>query len=497
MKNTFIILPNQLFKKIDTLKNYDIIYIWEHPTFFTKYKYHKLKLVYHRCTMSSYFEYLKSNLTRSNIIYIPFYKKIPYSKNDSVTIYDPIDFSILKEFRKYNANVLESKLFILTSQEIHEYTENTEKKEKKKFVHHHFYKWIRIKKNILIDKNQKPVGGKWSFDMENRHPFDKKYKESPPKIFNNNEIKTNATEYVQKHFPNNPGSFDSIEIYAIDFKSAEKVLNHFIKHKLKYYGKYQDAVRSDVIFGHHSVLSPMINIGLLNPNDIVQKVIKAQKKKSYNIPLSSVEGYLRQLLSWREYVRMLYILKNDVFQKNNFFDHKNKITKEWYNGTTQIQPIDDIIKKVLKYSYAHHIERLMFLGNFMLLCQFHPKEVYKWFISLASIDAYEWVMVPNIYGMSQFSVGPLMMTRPYFSSSNYIIKMSDYTKKSGDFILLEKKKYYWSDIWNALYYFFIYKNQKFLAKNYSTANAVSNWKKKSLQEKREIIQISKLFLYSS
>ena len=239
----------------------------------------------------------------------------------------------------------------------------------------------------------------------------------------------------------------------------------------------------------------MINIGLLNPNDIVKKLIKVYKK--YNISLSSIEGYLRQLLSWREYVRMLYILKNNTFQNKNFFKHKNKITKEWYDGTTQIKPIDDIIHKVLKYSYAHHIERLMFLGNFMLLCQFHPKEVYKWFISLVSIDAYEWVMVPNIYGMSQFSVGPLMMTRPYFSSSNYIIKMSDYTKKSGNFILLGEKKYYWSDIWNALYYFFIYKNQKYLKKNYSTANAVSNWKKKSSQEKKEIIQISRKFLYNS
>ena len=487
MHKIFIIFPNQLFKNIDNLKNYDIIYIYEHPIFFTKYKYHKLKLTYHRSTMISYYEYLKSNHF-SNIIYIPFYKKICQKKNDLITIYDPIDFSILKQFKnlfKNNLTILESKLFILTSKEIQEYS----KKNNKKFIHHHFYKWIRIKKNILMDKNNKPLGGKWSFDTENRHSFDKKYEESSIKTFLSNQIKKDAQKYVQKHFPNNPGSFEFIDIYAIDFTSSEKVLKHFIKNKLKYYGKYQDAVRSDVLFGYHSVLSPMINIGLLDPNDIVQKIIKSQKK--YNIPLSSIEGYLRQLLSWREYVRMFYILKNDAFQKTNFFKHKNKISKEWYDGTTQIQPIDDIIHKVLKYSYAHHIERLMFLGNFMLLCQFHPKEVYKWFISLVSIDAYEWVMVPNIYGMSQFSVGPLMMTRPYFSSSNYIIKMSDYTKKSGKLIM---NKYYWSDIWNALYYFFIYKNQKYLAKNYSTANAVSNWKKKSSSEKKEIIQISKLFL---
>lgn len=479
--NVFIILPNQLFEDISILKKYHQIYLWEHPKFFTKFKYHKLKLVYHKATMSNYYEYLQSKNLK--VTYIKYNEKLSISKKDDVSIYDPVDFEILNSFKKSYKNLLiiNSPLFLLTQNDIDEYS-----KEKNKFIHHHFYKWIRIKKKILVDENDKPIGGKWSFDTENRNSFDKKYKESPQKVFNNNKKINEAQEYIQKHFPTNPGFVGNIGIYAIDFKSAKKALQKFIKFNLKDYGKYQDAVRSDVIFGTHSVLSPMINIGLLEPEYIIKQILKAYKKEK--IKLSSIEGYLRQLLSWREYVRMTYILKNDLFIKKNFFLHKKKISKEWYIGKTQIQPIDDIIIKILNYSYAHHIERLMFLGNFMLLCEFHPTEVYKWFISLVSIDAYEWVMVPNIYGMSQFSVGPLMMTRPYFSSSNYIIKMSDYTKKSGDMIL---EKYYWSDIWNALYYNFIYKNQKYLSKNYSTANGVSNWNKKSSKEKKEILEMVK------
>lgn len=474
-----IILPNQLFEDPFYIKDKKIkIYLYEHPKFFTKYKYHKLKLIYHRATMKCYYDYLLSK--NLNVSYIEFHEKINYTNH--LKIYDPVDFDILNEFKKKvkNIEIFESKLFLLTRDDLKEFS------EKNKFIHHYFYKWIRLKYNILI-KDNKPVGGKWSYDIENRNNFEKNFKEKKITYYENNYIKE-AQKYILKHFSKNIGD---INVYLpIDFKSSKKSLHYFIKYHLKNYGKYQDAVKSDIHFGYHSVLSPMINNGLLDVKYIIKKVTSIKNK----IPIASLEGYLRQLLSWREYVRMLYVLKYDVFLSNNFFKHKKKINEEWYNGTTNIKPIDDIIHKVLKISYCHHIERLMFLGNFMLLCQFDPKEIYKWFISVVSIDAYEWVMIPNIYGMSQFSVGNLMMTRPYFSSSNYIIKMSDYKKKSGNQILINKEIFYWSDIWNILYYYFIYNNRKYLSKNYSTANAVYNWNKKSTKEKKKIIKIGYLFI---
>ena len=490
--NLTVVLPNQLFEKPFFLKDKKIkIIIYEHPKFFTKYKFHKLKLIYHRATMKKYFSYLKEK--KLNVEYVEFDKKLDNiisKKYNILKIHDPVDIPILNEYKKIcksknlDLEIEDSKLFLLSNEEIKEYGDNN-----KKYINRDFYRWIRTKKNILMKDNE-PIGGKWSFDSDNRNPFEKNYKEDIKfKNFNNKFVKE-ARDYILKNFEKNPGETD---LYLpIDFSGSKKRFRKFLKEKLKNFGKYQDAVKDDVYFGYHSILSPMINIGLLDPNYIVTESEKFYKNNK-SIPISSIEGYLRQILSWREYVRMLYILENNNLSKTNFFKHKRKVNKHWFDGTTQIKPIDDIIKKVLKTGYAHHIERLMFLGNFMLLCEFDPKDVFDWFISIVSIDAYEWVMVPNIYGMSQFSAGDLMMTRPYFSSSNYILKMSNYTKKSGEKVLLGKEEYLWSEIWDALYYNFINNNSKYLAKNYSTANAVTNWNKKSKKDKENLLKISKLY----
>jgi deoxyribodipyrimidine photolyase-related protein len=169
----------------------------------------------------------------------------------------------------------------------------------------------------------------------------------------------------------------------------------------------------------------------------------------------------------------------------NFLNHHNKLNKTWYNGTTGILPVDNVIKKVLDISYAHHIERLMIMGNIMLLMMINPKEVYKWFIEMISIDAYEWVMEPNIYGMSQHSVGTLMMNRPYYASSNYILRMSNY--KKGE----------WCNIWNALYYNFINTHKKYLIKNYSTASSVYNLERKDKNERTILFKIADKILKTS
>ena len=169
-------------------------------------------------------------------------------------------------------------------------------------------------------------------------------------------------------------------------------------------------------------------------------------------PINSIEGFIRQIIGWREFIRGVYFAKGSQERTTNFFGFKRKIPNSFYYGNTNIPPIDITIKKLLKTSYNHHIERLMVLGNFMLLCEFDPDEVYKWFMELY-IDSYDWVMVPNIYGMSQFSDGGLMSTKPYVSSSNYLIKMSDYSK--GD----------WQKIWDGLYWRFIYKQKDLFNKN--------------------------------
>lgn len=290
-----------------------------------------------------------------------------------------------------------------------------------------FYKWIRKEKDILMNKD-KPINGKWSYDTENREPFPKNFSTDVKLEYGNSKYEKEAYDYIDKYFKNNLGD---VKIYLpITHEDAKKHLMKFLKYRLDNFGKYEDACSENINFGYHSILSAMLNIGLISPIYVIEQTTKYINKVSY----ASIEGFVRQIVSWREYVRMLYQLEHKKFIKDNFFNHKRHINKSWYDGTTGIAPIDHLIKKALNLSYLHHIERLMHIGNFMLLNMFSPKEVLEWFISVVSIDAYQWVMEPNVYGMSQFSVGNLMMTRPYFSSSNYIDKMSTFKKKKTNMI---------------------------------------------------------------
>lgn len=486
---SILLLPNQLFD-ID-FKDYNKIYLYEHPTFFTKYEYHKMKLAYHRATMKYYF---KNEINKSSKYYIEydtdFDDVLKKFKNSKLTVFDPTDIDILKDIVKYSKKykidleILNSKLFILTKEELDEYQKDN------KLINSIFYKWVREKKNILMN-NKKPLKGKWSFDTENRKPFPKDFDKDIKFKSKIDKIKKEAYDYVNKHFPDNIGKID---IYLpINRKESNSHFKKFLKERLPNFGIYQDASSDKIHFGYHAVISPMLNIGLLDPLYVVQKT--EQYYKEHNINYGSVEGFIRQIISWREYVRMVYLYHHTELIKNNFFNHTRKIPKSWYNGTTDMPPIDSLINKALDTCYLHHIERLMHVGNFMLLNMFNPKDVLKWYISVVSIDAYDWVMETNVYGMSQFSVGNLMMTRPYFSSSNYIDKMSSFKKKKDVYnkIKLDNDEYEWYEIWDVLYYYFIYKNKTYLAKNYATANAVKNWNNKSESDKKKIIKIAKLY----
>jgi deoxyribodipyrimidine photolyase-related protein len=219
----------------------------------------------------------------------------------------------------------------------------------------------------------------------------------------------------------------------------------------------------------------MLNVGLLTPLQIIDSVLEYAKQN--DIPLNSLEGFIRQIIGWREFIRGIYVAKGTEERNRNFFQHKRKIPSSFYDGTTGIIPIDTTIRKLLKTGYAHHIERLMILGNFMLLCEFDPDEIYRWFMELF-IDAYDWVMVPNVYGMSQFADGGLMSTKPYISSSNYLRKMSNY------------KKAQWQEIWDALYWRFIDKHREVFNKNIRMKFMVSMYDKMLTEKKEKFIIIA-------
>ena len=197
---------------------------------------------------------------------------------------------------------------------------------------------------------------------------------------------------------------------------------------------------ADESFLFHSLLSPLMNIGLLDPRDVVDRALAYADE--HDVPIASVEGFVRQVIGWREYMRATYLIFGRRMRTQNALELTRSIPSSWWDGTTGLGPVDTVIGRIEQTAYAHHIERLMVLGNAMLLLRFDPDEVYAWFMTMF-VDAYDWVMVPNVYAMSQFAAGDLITTKPYVSASAYLRRMSDF--EQGD----------WCEAWDALYWQFV------------------------------------------
>jgi len=453
MKKVGLIFPNQLYKKSKLLDICDEIYVIEHSLFFGEKKYvsnfHKNKLVLHRASMRYFYDeeikcqkhYIEFDTELEEVL-----KKL---KNSRIIVYEPKDFLLENRLNKLAKEYKIEIEFIpnpgfLTSPEIYnEYFDNH------KYFMTPFYIEQRKRLNILVDKNSKPLHGKWTFDTENRLKIPKNLEIPKIKFFGNNEYVLEAKKYIEKHFTNNLGITDNF-IYPINHKEALNALHVFLKERLNEFGPYEDAMKIDSVFNFHSVLSSSINIGIITPQEIIRETLEYAKEHKVNF--ASLEGFIRQIIGWREFMMIIYERDGVTERKSNFFNHKNKLPKSFYNATTGIKPVDDTIIKANNFAYSHHIERLMVMGNFMCLCEIEPDEIYKWFMEYY-IDAYDWVMVPNVYGMSQFADGGLITTKPYVSSSNYILKMSDYKKDE------------WCEIWDGLFWRFLHKNKAKIASN--------------------------------
>src|SRR6056300_119604 len=458
-KSCSIVLPNQLFKEsLFHKKDFKVFLIEEH-LFFNQYKFHKQKICFHRSIMKFYYDYL--NTFGCNTEYVESFSKESNIKlliekinnlgYEIIEIYDPVDYLLNKRLKNACAElnirlvIHETELFINTSEELKDFF----KESKKKFFQTSFYKSERKKRNVLIDIDGKPEGGEWTYDILNRKKFPKD--EIPPKIINpkKNKYVIESEKYVTKYFNENYGSLGQFN-YPTTIEESENWFRNFLKERFDKFGDYEDAIVKHNLTLNHSILSPLMNVGFINPKKVIKESIEYAEE--YDVPINSTEGFIRQIMGWREFIRGVYSVKGTFERTNNYWGFNRKIPESFYSGKTGIEPIDTSIKKVLKTGYLHHIERLMVLGNFMLLCEFDPDEVYKWFMELF-IDSYDWVMVPNIYGMSQFADGGLMSTKPYISSSNYIYKMSDYNKND------------WDKVWDGLFWRFMDKQRDFFIKN--------------------------------
>lgn len=485
MKAT-ILFPHQLFKNLDHIDLANPIFLVEEWLFFKQYNFHKQKLVFHRATMKFYEKYLSEKGCEVHYVdgknelsdireLIPSLVKAGFNELD---IIDPTDNWLKKRILNFSGtvqiNIQENSLFINTKSDL----ESFFKVSKKKYFQTTFYKEQRISRNILMADGQ-PIGGQWTYDVDNR----KKYPRGkvPPRTFlpHNNPFFEEAKNYIEQNFPKNLGELSDQQIYPTTFAEAEDWLKQFFQHRFFDFGIYEDAILKDKNFLNHSVLSPLINIGLLEPLSVIKQAENFAFEN--NIPLNSLEGFIRQILGWREFIRGVYEAKGSEERTKNFWQHHRKIPDSFYDGTTGIEPIDQTIKKTLKTGYAHHIERLMILGNFMLLCEFDPDEVYQWFMELF-IDAYDWVMVPNVYGMSLFADGGIMSTKPYISSSNYIKKMSDYP--NGE----------WQSVWDGLFWRFMNKNRNFLSKNPRLRMLISTLDKMDPVKRENHFKSAEIFL---
>ncbi len=454
-----IVFPHQLHEKLLPSSS-KTTYLVEESLFFNQYSFHKQKIAFHRATMQYYKDYLTEK--GQKVTYVSaqekesdirvLIKKLAKAGTETITTYAVTDNWLAKRLQEscdtydIDLKTIPSPLFINTEEELQSFF----KPDKKKFFQTSFYKQQRKKRDILIDSDDKPVGGKWTYDTENRKKYPKK--KQPPAVHypEVTDYHIEAKVYTEKYYAKNLGDIDDQVYYPISHKASQKWWKQFLELRFFDFGIYEDAILEDRDILNHSVMTPMLNVGLLEPIQLIKESISFAEEA--DIPINSVEGFVRQILGWREFIRGVYLVKGSQERTTNFWKFKRKIPASFYDGTTGIRPIDITIKRVLKTGYCHHIERLMVLGNFMVLCEFDPDEVYRWFMELF-IDAYDWVMVPNVYGMSQFADGGLMSTKPYISGSNYLMKMSNYQKGS------------WQETWDGMFWRFMQVHRDFFLSN--------------------------------
>ena len=425
----FLILGNQLFNT-KYLKEYSefTFYMSEDYGLCTFQKHHKLKILLFLSSMRSYRDELRAK--KIKLIYNDCNKefKTPYEKKlervikekkikevNFFEIEDKFFEKRLKLFllkKKINFKEIKSPMFLMNREEFKNYLS----KNKKPFMAN-FYKIVRTKMSLLMNKNGTPKGNKWSFDEENRKKLPNSIK--IPEISEIKETKDTLIlkRFINSNFKDHPGNTDKFW-FPTTRKDAIKWLDEFLKDRIKLFGDYEDAVtdKSNTVF--HSALSPLINLGLITPQEIIEKLRKIENK----VPMNSLEGYIRQIIGWREFMRGIYQNYDQRLEKTNFFNHKRKMKKTWYEGTTGLDPLDHAINNAKKYGWSHHIERLMILANIMNLCEINPKQVYKWFMEMF-VDSSDWVMAPNVYGMGLFSDGGIFATKPYICGSSYFLKM--------------------------------------------------------------------------
>lgn len=499
MKTLRLILGDQLSHNISSLqkaKSEDIVFMCEVTEEATYVKHHKKKIAFLFSAMRHFAEELKEK--NFNVEYVKlddnentgtFFSEVKRQTQkhniEKIVVTFPGEYRVLEDFKSWEeklhipVEILNDDRFLCTPDTFKKWAEG-----RKQLRMELFYREMRKEHNILMD-GTKPEGGKWNYDSENRKPPEGGLFIPQTYTAQTDDITKEVIKLVSERFYNHFGDLEPF-YFAVTRDQALYALDKFIDERLADFGDFQDAMIEGEAWMYHSHLSFYINCGLLNPKECIEKAEKAYQENK--APLNAVEGFIRQILGWREYIRGIYWLKMPGYEKENFFNASRPLPDFFWTAQTDMNCLKQCVQETKENAYAHHIQRLMVLGNFALIAGLNPKEVNDWYL-LVYADAYEWVELPNVSGMILFADGGYLASKPYAAGGSYINKMSNYCNNCK--YNVKDKNGETACPFNYLYWDFLARNREKLQNNhrigmmYRTYDRMGDDKKQAIQNDSE------------
>lgn len=503
IRNLVVVLGDQLSRNLTSLSGFDpardLILMVEVMAEATYVRHHKQKIAFIFSAMRHFAEALKQDgfPVRYTCIDDPdnagsftgeVRRAVEACAPQRIIVTEPGEWRVLQEIEDWErltglpVDILEDRRFLCSRSAFAAFARG-----RSRMTMEFFYRDMRKKTGLLMEGDL-PVGGKWNFDIENRKPAPPDLLRPKRRTFAPDQMTRAVLETVERLFPQHFGSLSHFG-FAVTVQEAEQVLDDFIRDHLPAFGATQDAMLTDDPFLDHALLSFYLNIGFLDPLSVSRAAERAYLEG--HAPLNAVEGFIRQIIGWREYVRGVYWLKGPDYAHENFLDHRRPLPAFYWTGKTVMNCVSTVVRQTADLAYAHHIQRLMITGNFALLAGIDPHAVHEWYLEVYA-DAFEWVELPNVIGMSQFADGGFLGTKPYAASANYINRMSDYcTTCAYD---PKKRTGEGACPFNALYWDFLARHEERLAGNHRLAQPYATWNRMSPSDREEIRKQAAVFL---
>lgn len=474
MSNLVIVLGDQLNVKMSSLLNFnkdtDTVLMSEVKEEATYVKHHKQKIAFVFSAMRHFSQVLEKK--GYNTLYVKYdaqnnqgslFEQVKHTCKDnsysSISIAHPGEYRLLEDVKTWESklnipvNITSDNRFIAPQQFFSDWADG-----RKQYRMEFFYRELRKKTGVLMEDKQ-PRGGKWNYDADNRKPFGKNPEIPERTQFTPDEITEDVLNLVASQFSGHFGDIDNFS-FAVTREGALAVLSDFVEQRLTDFGQYQDAMLEGDPWLFHSHIGLYLNVGLLMPDEVIQAAEEAYLNG--DVPINSAEGFIRQILGWREYVRGFYWYFMPGLKEKNYLEASRELPKLYWSGNTKMNCMSQCVQDTKKYAYAHHIQRLMVLGNFALLTGIEPKALNEWYL-LVYADAYEWVEMPNVSSMVLFADGGQLASKPYAASGSYINKMSNYCRNCE--YSVKEKTGPQACPFNYLYWHFLYRHQENFSSN--------------------------------